>query len=56
MRRLTATVNCESDYTVRKHGVEFATIDPAPQILFDLFETGSGESLHADNMEWKIAA
>lgn len=56
MRRLTATVNAESEYTLKRHGSEFATIDSAPQTYFDMFEAAMGESLRADNMEWKIAA
>ena len=55
VRRLTATVNCESQYTIKKHGVEFATIDPAPRTFFDMFDA-AGESLRSDNMEYKIAA
>lgn len=56
MRRLTATLNAESAYTMKEHGEEFATIDPAPKTFFDMFEDAMGESLRADNMEWKIAA
>lgn len=55
MRRLTATVNCESQYTLKNHGAEFATIDPAPEVFFAMFDA-AGDSLRADNMEYKIAA
>jgi len=55
MRRLTATVNAEAEYTLKNHGSEFASIDRAPKTYFDMFEA-VGESLRADNMELKIAA
>jgi hypothetical protein len=56
MRRLTATVNAESSYTVKKHGKEFASIDPAPKIFADMFEAGEQSLIAAENLELRIAA
>jgi hypothetical protein len=57
MARLQATVNCEADYTRRKHGEAFKSIGPAPRIFFDMFEAADGEAMRAsENMELKIAA
>jgi hypothetical protein len=55
MRRLIATVNAESKYTLENHGKEFATIDPAPPVFAAMFDAAD-QSLQNDNMEWRIAA
>ncbi|MEA3030282.1 MAG: hypothetical protein QOG13_1607 [Sphingomonadales bacterium] len=55
MRRLTAAVNAECEYTLEKHGEEFAGIDPAPEKFEQMF-IDAEQSLQADNMEWRIAA
>jgi hypothetical protein len=55
MRRLTATVNVECEFTLEKHGKEFANIDPAPEKFKRMFEAAE-QSLQSENMEWRIAA
>ena len=55
MRRLIGTVNAECDYTLKKHGKEFAGIEPAPSVFADKFEAGT-QSLRTDGMELRIAA
>lgn len=57
MRRLTATVHCEADYTSKKHGKAFATIGSAPETFFHMFDAAEGEAMRAaENMALKIAA
>lgn len=57
VRRLSATLGCEADYTTKKHGKAFATIDPAPETFFNMFDAIECEAmLGADNMALKIAA
>jgi hypothetical protein len=55
MRRLTATVNAECEYTLKKHGSEFAGIETAPAIFGQWFE-GAHQSLMTNNLELRIAA
>lgn len=55
MRRLTAAVNAECEYTREKHGEPFANIDAAPEKFERMFDEVQ-QSLQADNMEWRIAA
>lgn len=55
MRRLTATVNLECEYTLEKHGEAFANIDPAPEKFEQMF-AACEHSLQSENLEWRIAA
>ena len=55
MRRLIGTVNAECDYTLKKHGKEFAGIGPAPSVFADKFEAGL-QPLRTNGMELRIAA
>ena len=55
MLRLTMTVNAECEYTLKKHGKAFESIDAAPQEFFEKFEQ-TDFSMRSDHMELKIAA
>ena len=55
MRRLTAAVNAECDYTREKYGEEFKSIDRAPKLFEEMFQA-AGESLNSNRLEWRIAA